>query len=434
MAPNPHKTHSQKRAVSQSSFKPPLRLSKSRGTTPDRPLGISEGSRDELAGTKSTHSQRKRTYDEEFTDEGETQDESPSTSPAAVDTNAYSRMSPLLILLKTRKQPRIESSQKSTTQKHDSQKHDLQKGTSQKPVSKGDSSQRHVSQNPAAKGKNKTSQSASAEAGMSKPSPTKPISQQPANVSKAQPQAPVVTKPSAIKPQGQRGGKGNKGSDANGNHSVSAEFRSRSNSSTTLAPGSNENSQSAPQRRVGFHSNHGDAGNKGSSARPTKPSESSKQTSVQSDQIILSKSEEQAFVELNLRTRRYFMTYLSNTFVDEPVRDIFPGMRPTHAVYKMARYKVQRSYKTWKGEVLKQALTWVQRWISTQRPDRAEHLLGLRSFSEIKREIRSEYEPAWPESIFRFALEAVNFSEISPLAHKFLQCEFIVPTGAFHSC
>lgn len=81
MAPNSQQT---KRAPS---FKPPLKVPMSREATPDRPLGISEGSRDELAATKSTHAQRKRGYEEEFGDDGETQDESPSTSPAAVGTN-----------------------------------------------------------------------------------------------------------------------------------------------------------------------------------------------------------------------------------------------------------------------------------------------------------------------------------------------------------
>ena len=59
---------------------------RSRDTTPNRPLELPEGSRDELAGTKSTHNQRKRTYHESELepDQNETEDSSPSTSPAQV--------------------------------------------------------------------------------------------------------------------------------------------------------------------------------------------------------------------------------------------------------------------------------------------------------------------------------------------------------------
>ena len=100
---------------------------------------------------------------------------------------------------------------------------------------------------------------------------------------------------------------------------------------------------------------------------------------------------------------------MSHNYVDEPLRMVFPGMKSGHDTYKDARKRVQRSYKTWKGERLKWALAWVQRWMkSAQSLRRREFLEGLSTFAELKSEIRKDYDFKWLEGVFRFGLEAVD--------------------------
>ena len=186
--------------------------------------------------------------------------------------------------------------------------------------------------------------------------------------------------------------------------STDGEERSRSNSSTTLMPGSNSQSQTNGHDVVESH------------FRKTR------RTKLPTTQA-LTKSEGTAFSELNVLSRRYFLAYLSNTFADEPVCAIFPGMRSDHAVYKEAKYRVQRSYKTWKGEVLKAALQWVQRWIKSARGEARQTLLSeMATFADLKAEIRKEYDHSWLESVFRFGIEAVDFGRITPDGLRFLKC------------
>ena len=179
--------------------------------------------------------------------------------------------------------------------------------------------------------------------------------------------------------------------------------RSRSNSSTTLMPGSNSQSQSQMN---------------GHDVVTVEPSPVANKKSKTS-----SKTEATAFAELNMLSRRYFLAYLSNTFTDEPVRTVFPGMKSDHRVYKDGKFRVQRSYKTWKAEVLKSALQWVQRWIKSARSGRQVFLSGLSAFADIKAELRKEYEHKWLESVFRFGIDAVDFETISSEGLRFLKCE-----------
>lgn len=152
---------------------------------------------------------------------------------------------------------------------------------------------------------------------------------------------------------------------------------------------------------------------------PKKPTAKSK------PKTTVAKTEAEAFNELNIISRRYYLTFLSHNYVDEPLRVVFPGMKTGHPTYKEARRRVQRSYKTWKSEMLKWALIWVQRWMrSPPSLERREMLDSLTTFAEIKAEIREEYDPKWLESVFRFGLEAVDFETITPDGLRFLKCKY----------
>ena len=307
---------------------------------------------------------------------------------------------------------RIEASQKPASQKTRQQKPASQKAASQKPASQKTAQQKPISQpKPVSQQKSVGTRHAPKPASPPKGSTGRSISLQPANVSKPNAQAPIKRRAAT---QSQHATANSR--DENG------DLRSRSNSSTTLAAGSHENSQSTQH---GNHTvsqptqqgklTHTNGSDKGVSTKPSTVQQKNSTT-------VLSKTEDVAFSELNTRARRYYITYLSNQYAEEPVAEVFPGISTTNTTYKDAKYRVCRSYKNWKTDILKYALAWMTRWMTTQRPKRAEYLLSLNTFREIRDKLRSEYDNTWPESIFKFALDAVDFREISRLGHKFLRC------------
>ena len=194
----------------------------------------------------------------------------------------------------------------------------------------------------------------------------------------------------------------------------SGEERSQSNSTATLMPGSNSHSQT-----TGISGSNNSQGRPNGHETVVEVSTAMRKSKVKSQ----AKTEAAALSELNLLSRRYFLAFLSNTFTDEPIRAVFPGMKSNNRVYKDAKYRVQRSYKTWKSEVLRWALQWVQRWIkSAPGRSRQDFVRGLSIFAELKGEIRREYEPKWLESVFRFGIEAVDFDTITANGLLFLKC------------
>ncbi len=134
-----------------------------------------------------------------------------------------------------------------------------------------------------------------------------------------------------------------------------------------------------------------------------------------------------------LKSNRYFLTYLSNRYADEPVRTVFIGMKADHDTYKEAKRRVQSSYKTWKGQVLQASFQWIQRWIHSARGERFTYLSGLSTFSAIKAEIRSDWDNTWLETVFRFGIEAVDYEQISPEGIRFLKCKDHSSVEGFHS-
>ena len=184
-------------------------------------------------------------------------------------------------------------------------------------------------------------------------------------------------------------------------------------------PGSNSQSQLNSQTQSDSHSQTNPYSQvhahriTAESSTPKKPSTKSR-----------AKTEAEAYNELNILSRRYYLAFLSHNYVDEPLRTVFPDMKSGHDIYKNARRRVQRSFKTWKGEMLKWSLAWVQRWMqSSPSLERREMLEGLTTFAEIKAEIRKEYDPKWLESVFRFGIEAVDFNDITPDGLRFLKCK-----------
>lgn len=141
--------------------------------------------------------------------------------------------------------------------------------------------------------------------------------------------------------------------------------------------------------------------------------------------ITISKSEQTILKELNVAARRYFLAYLSNLMVDEPLRAVLPGMKVTHPAYKQYRMKIMGNYKQWKANVLRDALKWIDRFISTADDQRSTDLAEIRNFKELKTEVTASYHESWLESVFRFGVEAVKFEEINDQGLRFLKCEWM---------
>ena len=187
--------------------------------------------------------------------------------------------------------------------------------------------------------------------------------------------------------------------------------RRRSISSTTLMPGSNEQSQQSQSNE-----SQNQTASQWINNRHIKKK-------VKLTAPVIEKTEEVAWAELNLLTRRWFLAYLSNTNIDEPVMGVFEGMRHDNPVYKEAKQRVSRMYKTWKNQVLKAAEAWVARWISSARPARSAALASLTSFKQFRRELQSEFDVTWLLQIFKFGVEAVDFEQILHDGITFLRCK-----------
>ena len=145
---------------------------------------------------------------------------------------------------------------------------------------------------------------------------------------------------------------------------------------------------------------------------------------------VIEKTEEVAWAELNLLARRWFLAYLSNTNIDEPVMGVFDGMRHDNPIYKEAKQRVSRMYKTWKNQVLKAAEVWGSRWISSARPARSAALASLTSFKQFRRELQSEFDVTWLLQVFKFGVEAVDYEQILPDGITFLRCKSCLPEAS----
>ena len=46
------------------------------------------------------------------------------------------------------------------------------------------------------------------------------------------------------------------------------------------------------------------------------------------------------FIELNILARRYFLSYLFNTFIDKSIRTIFSEIKIDYYIYKKSKFRV----------------------------------------------------------------------------------------------
>ncbi|KAL8810846.1 MAG: hypothetical protein Q9223_007664 [Gallowayella weberi] len=150
---------------------------------------------------------------------------------------------------------------------------------------------------------------------------------------------------------------------------------------------------------------------------PDNPASSPQHASASGPQLsskstTMSKTEEEAFTELDLLVRRYFPAFLSNTMVHEPIATVFPGMSKSHPTYKQALKRTRSNYKTWKGRILKTALEWINKFVKNNS-FAGNNLEHCDDFKTVKSALIDDFQDHWLQQLFQFAREAVDWSEIS---------------------
>lgn len=280
-------------SVSQkaSTINPRFKAKKPRASTPNRAIRVpKEESRDKLAKTISSHDKRRRKRAVESQDEDKNDETAHPNSPTRVNT-----LFPLLIITNT---------SQSATKVQPMKK--LKAVIAQSPPKPLTGPSKTARSQPVQKSKSGINVAASQpiKASMKASTGTRGASQP------TKPSSDTFPWPSSkVTPGTSRGESGK-----------STTERSRSNSSTTLKANSAGNSQSNQRN---------DANNKVTIIKPKKV-----------------KLESVAMAELNVLSRRYFLTYLSNQYVNEPIRAVFPGLRVDNSIYKNTRRRIQSSYKT----------------------------------------------------------------------------------------
>ena len=61
---------------------------------------------------------------------------------------------------------------------------------------------------------------------------------------------------------------------------------------------------------------------------------------------IIKKNKTLIITKLNIFSKRYFLIYLFNTYVNEFIRIVFSGIKIEYIIYKSVKRRVQSLYKT----------------------------------------------------------------------------------------
>ena len=116
-------------------------------------------------------------------------------------------------------------------------------------------------------------------------------------------------------------------------------------------------------------------------------------------------------VLLNIHSRRYYLAFLCNAKIEEPVRATFPGLKESDDLFREGLSRVRKSYKNWKSQVTKAVSDWVTRWITTS-PNRDE-LANLMTHRDIKDSVKESFKVSYLETLFKFGSSVVDFEAIS---------------------
>lgn len=138
-------------------------------------------------------------------------------------------------------------------------------------------------------------------------------------------------------------------------HIPEAPVRSRTNSSGTLQVSSLNNSQSRPSHnnsqqtqaslssRPESHSQANNVFTRIANSPRGGLSQFAPSKSAPTPQVSV--TEVEAMKKLNTVVRRWYLSTLSNSFVDEPIRHVFPSLSHKDPIYKDAAKKVRCAYK-----------------------------------------------------------------------------------------
>ena len=138
--------------------------------------------------------------------------------------------------------------------------------------------------------------------------------------------------------------------------------------------------------------------------------------------------------ELNLLTRRFYLTYLVNFKQHEFVQIVFSNMKSSYQMYNLTRKRVSKFYKRWKTDVWNAVVKMFVRWISTAKANVSQKRASLHTYKAIKIELLRDYNIEWSKTLFRFALFAIDFNDMKLDDMSWIKCKITRALKSFATC
>jgi hypothetical protein len=134
------------------------------------------------------------------------------------------------------------------------------------------------------------------------------------------------------------------------------------------------------------------------------------------------KSEEEAFMALEVYNRHEYIAGLNRLTWVKPIRRAFPKLDSTNLTFINAKKKVLRDYKNWKSDVLDNAYNLVDKYI--QGHVNPVKVGEIEDFTLLRDTINKDFHRSWFVKIFTFAKKHIDFDRLSEESqgYKWLRC------------
>jgi hypothetical protein len=142
--------------------------------------------------------------------------------------------------------------------------------------------------------------------------------------------------------------------------------------------------------------------------------------------IQYTSSEEERLRALELLTRRYYMAKLSNKYVNDVVRKIFPGEPITSDLFNVGRNKALGLMKTWKTRSVRRIEDFVSNLL-VSNPALQVH----DRFVSLRDALNAQFEHHWVPFFFSFTTKFIDFENASEQGRRWAR--FAVVFSATHA-
>jgi hypothetical protein len=140
-------------------------------------------------------------------------------------------------------------------------------------------------------------------------------------------------------------------------------------------------------------------------------------------------AEQEAFNQLEIQNRQYYICGLNRQDFQLPAREVFTDMSSANPIFILALKKTSRDFKNWKAVLLNKFCEHVENWAK----DQLRRKLGgneLRTVAEVRRAIRDSFDISWiPQlwTVFRGILLTGVVSRMSVMSGFSVGCCFVWP-------